>query len=559
MKKRGLSLFLALALCLTLLPAAAFANGESETSTLHTHYLCGNAEACSHVGSHNEDSKTTFATAITQTENGNVYVGDGTQDQPYQCVLSKGTYYLATDLVLKGPPNLKKFGCICIDSDVTLCLNGHTITIIDDRDAFDIRKSMESDPPTLTLTDCKNSGQITHDSSFLGNGVNLSENCNFIMYGGSITGNNAASSFGSGGVCVYGTMTVSGSVRITENVKGGSKDDSGIYTGGTASNVCLIGRTTITIDGPLTEVSQIGVTLYSNRVFTSGWSTNMSDKPFSSYFIADDSRSTVALEDGELKLSNPHTHSWTYALSTTTTGSATITATCKNCAENNNTDFHGGSVTIAAPEADALTYDSSPKATAVTTSGDWPGASADNIRITYKQGETTLSAAPTDAGIYTAGITVGEGGGAVTASVEYTIAPKELTDPTIEIASGSVYDGSAKTPNVTVKDGENTIDPSEYAVSYDNNVNAGENTSAVTITDNANGNYTVSGSAKFSIAKADSACTAPTPITALTYTGEAQPLINAGTTDDGTMQYSTDGTHYGTTIPIGENAGAYTV
>ena len=829
MKKRGLSLFLALALCLTLLPAAAFANGEPETSTLHTHYLCGNGQACNHVGGHNEDSKTTFATAITQDENGYVWVGDGTQEQPYQCVLSEGTYYLATDLVLKGPPNLKKFGCICIDSDVTLCLNGHTITIIDDRDAFDIRKSMESNPPTLTLTDCKNSGKfymhggeisgnnassnsgssgggvhissgstftmtggsitgnnagtgggvyangsvtvsgavqitgnkqgtsagnvylrsdktitigtnhlssnasigvttqnlptnegiaiatganlddkqyfhsdtgenylfyvtsngticmttanahdhpicgascshngsshtsetwqpigpaeeltaiqnggyyyladdvtlssrsvweppsdtflclnghtitgaagkdtidvgsgvnfiltdckgsgkLTHESSDAvgcgvnvigsftmyggsitgnhtsdGGGVRVEGTGSFTMYGGSITGNNAASSFGSGGVCVYGTMTVSGSVRITDNVNRGSKGDNGIYTGGTASNVRLIGRTTITIDGPLTKGSQIGVSLYSNRIFTSGWSKNMSDKTFSSYFTADDSSSTVALEDGELKLSNPHTHSWTYALSTTTTGSATITATCKNCAENNNTDFHGGSVTIAAPEADALTYDSSPKAAAVAVSNDWPGANADNIHITYKQGETTLPTAPTDAGTYTAGITVGEGEGAVTASVEYTIAPKELTDPTIEIASGSVYDGNAKTPNVTVKDGENTIDPSEYAVSYDNNVNAGENTATVTITDNANGNYTVSGSAKFSIAKAVSACTAPTPITALTYTGEAQTLINAGTTADGTMQYSTDGTHYGTTIPIGENAGAYTV
>ena len=937
MKKRGLSLFLALALCLTLLPAAAFANGESETSTLHTHYLCGNAEACSHVGSHSEDSKTTFATAITQDDNGYVWVGDGTQEQPYQCVLSEGTYYLATDLALEAPSNTQ-FGSIQIMENVTFCLNGHTITVKANREAFKITKSVDTPSPTLTLSDCQGGGKITHDSSFLGNGVNLSENCNFIMYGGSITGNtttggenitwrsggvwvrdnstftmyggsitdnttvwngggvyvgdsgkfymhggtisgnnassnsgssgggvhigsgaftmtggmisgnsasnngggvhissgstftmtggsitgnnagtgggvyangsvtvsgavqitgnkqgtsagnvylrsdktitigtnhlssnasigvttqnppanegiaiatganlddkqyfhsdtvenylfyvtsdgticmttanahdhpicgtscqdgsshtseawqpigsaeeltaiqnggcyyltddvtlsnrsvwappsdtflclnghtitgaagtstiavgngvnfiltdckgsgkithessdavgcgvkvigsftmyggsitgnsvsgsgggvyvsaqdgtqgrfamyggsitgnNAASSFGSGGVCVYGTMTVSGSVRITDNVNRGSKDDSGIYTGGTASNVRLIGRTTITIDGPLTEGSQIGVSLYSNRVFTSGWSTNMSDKPFSSYFIADDSRSTVALEDGELKLSNPHTHSWTYALSTTTTGSATITATCKNCAENNNTDFHGGSVTIAAPEADALTYDSSPKAAAVTTSGDWLGASADNIHITYKQGETALSDAPTDTGTYTAGITVGEGGGAVTASVEYTIAPKELTDPTIEIASGSVYDGNAKTPNVTVKDGENTIDPSEYAVSYDNNVNAGENTATVTITDNANGNYTVSGSAKFSIAKADSACTAPTPITALTYTGEAQTLINAGTTADGTMQYSTDSTNYGTTIPIGENAGEYTV
>ncbi len=576
MKKRGLSLFLALALCLTLLPTAAFANGEPETSTPHTHYLCGSGEACSHVGGHNEDSKTTFATAIRRENNGYVWVGNEKEDAAYWCTLSKGAYYLATNLILEGPPNAQ-FGCIQIDGNVALCLNGHTITIIDNRDAFDIRRFAESNPPTLTLTDCKNSSKITHESSgavgcgvnvigsftmysgsitgnhtYDGGGVRVENTGSFTMYGGSITGNSAVSS--GGGVCMYGTMTVSGSVRITGNVKGGSKGDSGIYTGGTASNVCLIGRTTITIDGPLTEGSQIGVTLYRNRIFTSGWSTNMSDKTFSSYFTADDSSSTVALENGELKLSNPHTHSWTYAAN-----GATITATCKNCAENNNTDFHGGSVTIAAPEAGTPTYDGRPKAAAVTVSNDWPGASADNIRITYKQGETTLSAAPTDAGTYTAGITVGEGGGAVTASVEYTIAPKELTDPTIEIASGSVYDGNAKTPNVTVKDGENTIDPSEYTVSYDNNVNAGENTATVTITDNANGNYTVSGSAKFSIAKTDSACTAPTTITGLTYTGEAQTLISAGFATGGTMQYSTDGTNYGTAIPTGENAGEYTV
>ena len=556
------------------------------TANTHGYPICG--ASCSHNGSsHTNETWQPIGSAeeLTAIQNG-------------------GCYYLTDDVTLSNrsvwePP-----------SDTFLCLNGHTITGAAGTSTIAVGNGVN-----FILTDCKGSGKITHESSdavgcgvkvigsFTMYGGSITGNHNsdgggvrventgsftmyggsitgnsvsgsgggvyvsaqdgtqgrFAMYGGSITGNNAASSFGSGGVCVYGTMTVSGSVRITDNVNRGSKGDNGIYTGGTASNVRLVGRTTITIDGPLTEGSQIGVSLYSNRIFTSGWSKNMSDKPFSSYFIADDSSSTVALEDGELKLSNPHTHSWTYALSTTTTGSATITATCKNCAENNNTDFHGGSVTIAAPEADALTYDSSPKAAAVTVGDDWLGARADNIRITYKQGETALSDAPTDAGTYTAGITVGESEGAVTASVEYTIAPKELTDPTIEIASGSVYDGNAKTPNVTVKDGENTIDPSEYAVSYDNNVNAGENTATVTITDNANGNYTISGSAKFSIAKADSACTAPTPITALTYTGEAQPLINAGTTADGTMQYSTDGTHYGTTIPIGENAGEYTV
>ena len=107
MKKRGLSLFLALALCLTLLPAAAFANGEPETSTLHTHYLCGNAEACNHVGGHNETDKTTFATAIRQAENGTVYVGRDPEDLPYQCALpEEGTYYLDSDLVPKGPSAL---------------------------------------------------------------------------------------------------------------------------------------------------------------------------------------------------------------------------------------------------------------------------------------------------------------------------------------------------------------------------------------------------------------------------------------------------------------------
>ena len=388
----------------------------------------------------------------------------------------------------------------------------------------------------------------------------------FAMYGGSITGNNAAS-FGSGGVCVYGTMTVSGSVRITDNVNRGSKGDNGIYTGGTASNVRLVGRTTITIDGPLTEGSQIGVSLYSNRIFTSGWSTNMSDKPFSSYFIADDSSSTVALENGELKLSNPHTHSWTYALSTTTTGSATITATCKNCAENNNTDFHGGSVTIAAPEADALTYDSSPKAAAVTTSGDWLGASADNIRITYKQGETALSDAPTDAGTYTAGIMVGEGEGAVTASVEYTIKKADLAagDFTFSSPTDLTYNGSAKTATVTTaKTGVGTVTVTYFKgeTRVAEPKEAGDYTVKLSFAESLNYNSSTNLTAenwKFTIAKAGSACTAPTPITALTYTGEAQTLINAGTTADGTMQYSTDGTHYGTTIPIGENAGAYTV
>ena len=234
MKKRGLSLFLALALCLTLLPAAAFANGEPETSTLHTHYLCGNGQACNHVGGHNEDSKTTFATAITQDENGYVWVGDGTQEQPYQCVLSEGTYYLATDLALEAPSNTQ-IGCIQIMGNVTLCLNGHTITVKANREAFKITKSISTPSSTLTLTDCQGGGQITHDPSFLGNGVNLSENCNFIMYGGSITGNTTTggdnTTWRSGGVWVQDNSTFTmygGSITDNTTVWNGG----GVYVGG---------------------------------------------------------------------------------------------------------------------------------------------------------------------------------------------------------------------------------------------------------------------------------------------------------------------------------------
>lgn len=314
-------------------------------------------------------------------------------------------------------------------------------------------------------------------------------------------------------------MTVSGSVRITDNVNGGSKGNDGFYTGGTASNVCLIGRTTITIDGPLAEGSRIGVSLHSSRVFTSGWSTNMSDKTFSSYFTADDSSSTVALENGELKLSNPHTHSWTY-----TASGATITATCINCAENNNTDFHGGSVTIAAPEAGTPTYDGRPKAAAMTVSNDWLGASADNIRITYKQGETTLSAAPTNAGTYTAGITVGEGGGAVTASVEYTIEKADLAagDFTFTSPTDLTYNGSAKTATVTTtKTGVGTVTYLKGEIQVAEPKDAGEYTVWYKVAGDSNHSDTTPKSVGVTIAKAKVEIPAADP-TQFTYSGEEQ-------------------------------------
>ena len=464
-EKRGLSLFLALTLCLTLLPAAAFASGESETSAPHTHYLCGNGEACSYVGGHNETDKTTFATAIKQDNNGKVWVGGEPEEQPYQCALSEGTYYLATDLVLEAPSNTK-VGCIQIMGNVTLCLNGHTITIIDDRDAFDIRKSVESNPPTLTLTDCKNSGQITHESSdAVGCGVKVIGS--FTMYSGSITGNHNSD----------------GGVRV---------EDTGSFI-------------------------MYGGSITGNSVSGSGGGV------------------FVSAQDG--------------AQGSFAMYGATITATCINCAENNNTDFHGGSVTIAAPEAGTPTYDGSPKAAAMTVSNDWLGASADNIRITYKQGETTLSAAPTNAGTYTAGITVGEGEGAVTASVEYTIKKADLAagDFTFTSPTGLTYNGSAKTAAVTTtKTGVGTVTVTylKGEIQVAEPKDAGEYTVWYKVAGDSNHSDTTPESVGVTIAKAKVEIPAADP-TQFTYSGKEQTYTLAASglyTVEGNVRKSA-GTH----------------
>ncbi len=143
------------------------------------------------------------------------------------------------------------------------------------------------------------------------------------------------------------------------------------------------------------------------------------------------------------------------------------------------------------------------------------------------------------------------------------IAPKPVT-ATIELDTDSfVYDGTAKQPTVTVKDGDIVIPESEYTVEITNNINAG--TATVTVTDNSGGNYTVSGTGTFTITNAAITNVSVSQTGTLTYTGEAQtPTVNANaTTVDGaevTFTYcdTEDGT-YTAELPTFTNAGTYTV
>lgn len=143
-------------------------------------------------------------------------------------------------------------------------------------------------------------------------------------------------------------------------------------------------------------------------------------------------------------------------------------------------------------------------------------------------------------------------------SVNVTISEKTVSNPLITVTPSSYYyDGTAKKPSVTVKDGETEISSSEYTVGYTDNKNIG--TATVIVSDNEGGNYRVSGTANFSILNPEEGET-PMAKSGLVYNGSAQELITSGKAVEGnTMVYSLDGTNYSSTIPTGTNAKTYTV
>ncbi len=214
-------------------------------------------------------------------------------------------------------------------------------------------------------------------------------------------------------------------------------------------------------------------------------------------------------------------------------------------------------VITTAPQPQTLVYNG--EAQQLVTAGE-----ADGGTMAYSlDGTDYQSAIPTgvDAGSYTVYYKV-QGDSNHTdsepASVSVTIELKEVLQPTILLSTSDyMYDGTAKEPDVTVMDGETVIAVSEYTVDYANNINVGEAT--VTITDREGGNYIVNGSTSFTIGRGLPVITqAPQPL-ALDYTGESQTLIEAGEAAGGTLVYSLDGELFTTELPVGTDAGVYTV
>lgn len=258
MNHKKLLLTLTLCLCALLcMVVTASASEVQEHSQVHSHLIC-EGTACTDPA-HASHNDVTFEKAITMNDNGVLCIG-GTEAQKYDgqnydYILQEGIYYLDGDLILHGG--------IQVSGNVTLCLNGHTIS----NNYSHVIQTPWNKDVTFTLCDCKGGGKIAHaeNSSSTGMGVNLNntsgkqqifvmyngcitqnkgsgvylyQNTSFTMYGGSITKNNVDGDFG-GGVYVHNgaTFTMYGG-DITKNQ---ADYGGGVSTSGDTANFTMYG------------------------------------------------------------------------------------------------------------------------------------------------------------------------------------------------------------------------------------------------------------------------------------------------------------------------------
>lgn len=196
-------------------PVGAMLSAAATTGEEHTHYLCG-GDTCNKVGHADEGTATTF--------------------QPWDGSNTNGAFYLTNDWTLTSTITVPT------DSSLTLCLNGHSITLGSqahnvDPGSYDV--FLVQRRATFTLCDCKDKngdyGTIGHYNPTENQGPGVNVAGRFNMYGGKIFQNQVKSYDGNhrgygGGVLVSrtGTFNMFGG-EITGNT---AKSGGGVYVDG---------------------------------------------------------------------------------------------------------------------------------------------------------------------------------------------------------------------------------------------------------------------------------------------------------------------------------------
>ena len=411
-------------------------------------------------------------------------------------------------------------------------------------------------------------GTICGNTESSGGGVYVDSGTFNMSGSAAITGNTVTGN--GGGVYVRDIakkMNVSGDVKIENNWKGGTLNaDTGLYgkgDNGSANNLYLDTGKIVTIDDSdgLSSNARISITTVDkpkndkNVQIASGAKDGVD---YTQIFTPDEADKGYTVSRTAFDNLNLHQHSWGY----TNDGADTIKATCTDptCSSPN-----GGSVTIKAPDESTLTYTGQGHPATfenLLTTGDQVSA------ITYTQTKPTqqqleIGATPTNAGTYTASITLG----GQTASVTYEIGKATpMAKDFVFAAPGNLnYDGNSKI--VTVSSTKISVD--DVTVKYyqgdkqvENPTNAGDYTVKIDVAESTNYaavNDLMADGWKFTIAK-----NTTTPDVTLSgdmvyKKNKIEPTVTV-TVDGKTLTKDKDyEVTYGDNMNAGKNAGTVTI
>lgn len=366
-----------------------------------------------------------------------------------------GTVKAASDAVDSGRYCVNNLGTLTVDGTLTadggnigvanrvedsrsgtITVNG-TLICTGDSDGLSNRGTATV-AGTLTATGKRNDGVYNYGGTLTVNGtLTATGNASGKQTDGLDNSNNGTvtingtltASGGQFSVYNYGTLNLSGTVNATKNV-----------FLGTGRTITVVGElddaTSIPIQTAATPEAGSPVTIATTE--NADW---IKEGSFVSWTPGKYAVSRI--NEGKTVVLRGHEHDWSYTLGSDGTA---ISAECGN-ADGLCGNPNGGSVTIAPPSG-GLIYDGSAKAARLTKTG-W--TAADVGEITYQKDGSALSAAPVDAGTYTAGITVG----GQTASVTYTIrqAVPQAGDFAFSPPDTLTYDGSARTAAVAARAG----------------------------------------------------------------------------------------------------------
>lgn len=366
---------------------------------------------------------------------GTVKAASDAVDSGRYCVNNLGTLTVDGTLTADGG-NIGVANRVEDSRNGTITVNG-TLICTGDSDGLSNRGTATV-AGTLTATGKRNDGVYNYGGTLTVNGtLTATGNASGKQTDGLDNSNNGTvtingtltASGGQFSVYNYGTLNLSGTVNATKNV-----------FLGTGRTITVVGElddaTSIPIQTAATPEAGSPVTIATTE--NADW---IKEGSFVSWTPGKYAVSRI--DEGKTVVLRGHEHDWSYTLGSDGTA---ISAECGN-ADGLCGNPNGGSVTIAPPSG-GLIYDGSAKAARLTKTG-W--TAADVGEITYQKDGSALSAAPVDAGTYTAGITVG----GQTASVTYTIrqAVPQAGDFAFSPPDTLTYDGSARTAAVAARAG----------------------------------------------------------------------------------------------------------